>query len=436
MMPMRNRKCAPAALKLALLMILAFVARVVYARTLGDGVYLGDEVWYHSLAVNMVSGRGFSGDYGSGIVGPTALKFPVLPTIMAGLYYCFGPHLGVVRIFQSLLGALLVPLAYAITREIGYSSRAGMLAAVGTCIYPYYIFSAGAVYPVVTASVLVAVVTLLLLHGRRESSLGYEAAGGAVCGITILTFGHMALALPLIAWWVARNKQTTPNRARSASLLVLVIAAAVMLPWMARNKVMVGRFGLSTAFEMGLYQGNAPGASWGSGSGIMKLGDPAVMRRAQSLDEARAAKVYWQEFLKLVKADPGRFVWLSAGKAVNFWRFYPNLGSRPITLKEKLVGTLSYGPVMVLGLLWFILDRERRKTNWLMMMYFLATMAPIAISCSQDRYRMPFDVYLIVFASAGIVTWLERRRAPVEGRELADETSGILPVGVQTGESD
>jgi len=69
---------------------------------------------------------------------------------------------------------------------------------------------------------------------------------------------------------------------------------------------------------------------------------------------------------------------------------------------EKLIGGLTYGPVLVLGILWFLMDKKRRNINLLMFIYPLTTMIPTAITCSEDRYRMPFDIFLIILACAGI----------------------------------
>ncbi|MCL5103630.1 MAG: glycosyltransferase family 39 protein [Armatimonadetes bacterium] len=393
------------------LFLLALIIRVGYVLTLGDGVRWPDEAEYHGIAVNLLEGKGYSyfRDYGSSALGPTAYRAPALPGMLAALYFVTGPHLMAARVLQAILGALLIPLGYLIAREMNFSRRAGLLAAFALALYPYYVFCAGAVYPVVISSVLVASATLLLLRGRRSERITPEIFAGLGLGIAVLAFGHVIGALPLVAVWILLNKQ---RASRAAAVAMLIGCLIAITPWVVRNKIAVGKAGLSTAFEYNLCLGNAPGAKWDSGSAISLLEPAALSKQVAKLREGDAARLYFRTAIDEIRSNPGRIAVLSLGKALNYWRFYPNTVARTVSLREKLIGAMTYGPALLLSLVWLIADRRRFRLNFLLWSYPVAAMLLAAISVSVDRYRIPFDIYLIIFAAGAISSWLGWQAEP------------------------
>ncbi len=195
--------------------LLALGIRLAYVATLGDSIRWPDEIEYHGIAVNLIHGQGYSyyRDYGCARLGPTAYRAPGLPCVLAGLYCIFGPHLLAARVLQALVGALLAAFAWAIAIELGYTRRAALLAAFGTAFYPYYIFCAGAVYPVLLAAFFIALATLLLLKGRRRTDASRETAAGLALGAAGLAFGHVLAAIP----WLPGGYTSTSRRNRVAA---------------------------------------------------------------------------------------------------------------------------------------------------------------------------------------------------------------------------
>ncbi len=111
-----------------------------------------------------------------------------------------------------------------------------------------------------------------------------------------------------------------------------------------------------------------------------------------------------------IKDDPARFIILSLGRALNFWRFYPKPATRDVSLPEKLIGTITYGPALIIGLIWFIKDKARMKLHSLFFIFLIAAMCVTAVTVSTDRYRLPFDIFLIIMASGGIASIFENNK--------------------------
>ncbi len=267
---------------LIIITLASLLLRVGYVLKIGNDVKWPDEQEYHGIAINLIEGRGYSyfRDYGSSTLGSTAYRSPAIPASLAVLYLIFGANLIVARLFQAILGAFIVLFAYYISIELGYSRRAGILAAIGAALYPYYIFSVGAVYPITITTFLVCICALLLLKGRKRRDIWLEAASGLILGASILAFGHIALALPLIILWIRFNKTVDIRKRWIAGAAMAAACAIIVVPWIIRNKIMLGYPTLSTAMAYNLAMGNHPDAKWDSGSRVAELESKRNLRKS------------------------------------------------------------------------------------------------------------------------------------------------------------
>ena len=96
---------------------------------------------------------------------------------------------------------------------------------------------------------------------------------------------------------------------------------------------------------------------------------------------------------------------------------------RPVSTAEKLVGILTYGPVLLLALFFFVRHRAW-KLESLMFIYPVAAMLVAAVTVSVDRYRLPFDLYLIILAAAAVDSGLRM----LESRAAQRPTAGTAAV--------
>lgn len=392
--------------------LFALAIRVAYVLTLGDTIHWPDEREYHGIAVNLINGKGYSyfRDYGSSVLGPTAYRLPALPAVLALLYKLTGPNLLAARLLQSLMGALLIPIAYSITRELHHSPRPAILACCLLSVYPYYVFCAGAVYPVVLPTLLIGIATLLLLRGRHRGDIRMEAAAGLAIGAGALAMGHLLGAVPFVIVWIVLNKNASLRTRSAASVAMCLAILLVVMPWIIRNKIVMGRGSMSTAFAYNLYVGNRPEATWNSGSRVMELEPPEIKAQAAKMREGEADALYMQLGRKEIRAEPGRFLRLSLGRALNFWRLYPNPAARSVGLAQKLIGSVSYGPALLVSMIWLMLERKRRRVDSLLALFPIGAMLIAALTVSVDRYRLPFDFQLVTLASIAVITWSDRVR--------------------------
>ena len=188
--PVTFRSIGPILLALT---VLSLGVHLAYVHTLHNQMFWGDEVAYDQLAIHLLHGDGYVGtaEFGNPHPAPSAYWPCGVPFVLTVLYALFGPHIFVARVFQSILAALLVPLAYHLALALGQSKRAGLIASAVVTLYPYYIYCSGAVYPVMIATFLICAVNIAVLRGMHRKDMKMETGAG-------LTFGAALLAVPYL----------------------------------------------------------------------------------------------------------------------------------------------------------------------------------------------------------------------------------------------
>lgn len=207
----------------------------------GRRLYAPDSLDYQRLAVNLIEGHGFSRD-SSAPYRPDILRTPAYPAFLAVLYRFGGPHpalgvfVGVLLSGASIFLAKRAVQTWAPRARIGPVAGAFVALDLGAAAYANYLLTE-------------ALFTFLLLLafdllGRtvRSASFGSAFASGAVLGVAILC-RPIAVALPLIVL-ATRNRRI---------ILSLVLGSFVVVaPWVARNAISAGFFGVSSVGSVNL----------------------------------------------------------------------------------------------------------------------------------------------------------------------------------------
>lgn len=401
---------------LLLLVAAAFVLRLVFVLTLDPDPQWHDAREYDALARQMVTAGHYATDYGV----PTAFRPPGYPSFLAIVYRLLGPGATGVRIVQALLGALTCWLLYRIARRLA-DARVAALSAVALAIYPLLIYTTGTLYPVILITFLWAAIVHLLLGAHPDGWARFLWAG-ALAGMIALTTPSAIPAILgtalWIAWYFGRFGERPPGRhARSGRWHPLRAALLFLLPvvllsgcWMVRNASIwdtpvIG----STNGGFNLWLGNHPDATATRGNRLT----PAMQTEMGQIfadhrvDEVARDSAFRARAHAYIQEKPGRFLWLTAQKALNLWRLYP----QPMTSEgtggsaPRWLSLLSYGLLLPFAILggWRALRRDPRA--WLFLILALAYTAVHAVFISKVRFRLPLDPYVILCGVAAIV-WL------------------------------
>lgn len=375
---------------MALLVVIALAVgvRVAFVSTLEEDLYWPDPHYYDQIAWRIASGEH---------IGEAVLRAPLQAFVMAVPYAVAGHSYRAAYLFQALLGGLIPFLVFLIGRRLR-SQGVGLLAATIACLYPYYVYIAGALYDTQTTSVLLLVVIYLAAVSRERPRVLVSAAQGCALGLLVLSRSITAVLVPIAVLWSFRGTRRLLHAA-----VVGVVAVAVVAPWTVRNHIVTGEFiPVSVGGGREFLYGNSPLATATSQSSI---GLPPDLRNLKpGTGFAVSDRLYLARGLSYVKQDPGRAVRLYFAKLVNLYRFYPSTQTenRFTTARTKWIAILSYGPVFLLSLVGLVLERRR----WRVYTPILATLAVFTlvypVFTTNVRYRLPIDAYLILFCSVAL----------------------------------
>lgn len=242
-----------------------------------------DPEGFHLLAVNLLAGRGFAIGWEPPFC-PTAVRTPLYPLFVAAIYAVFGPDPGRVVPFHVLLEVLTAALAMALTRallwqrDVACSSEdcpagnvavlaAGLLYACNglTQRFTGYLFSETLLLTVMTLALFLTVLIL------RRATPARVAGAGLTWGLVLLTkpnVQYLALGVGALLSYrlvelaarrtsVSRARATANRNAATAPLsyglgppaLFWLALGLILAPWALRNRLAVGRWVISTAFE-------------------------------------------------------------------------------------------------------------------------------------------------------------------------------------------
>jgi len=383
---------------IVVLMFLGFLLRIVAGEVMGGGLntgYEGDEGDYAKVAVRIVHGQGFTNYNGT----PTTLHPPGLPLLLAMLISLTGPQNAIMRTFMSLLGSLLTPACYLLTRSLTGSQKLGWIAAAIAVVFPTWVFSSSAILTDVPAAVLVTLLAWALIEGNRRQSLSWIALAGAFWGAATLIRPACLVYAPCIALWLVLSMPCWKKSL--TTVLVLMVPFACMLgPWMIRSTYVHGALViLSTQGGSELYKGNNPDAT-----GILGIDHPhfdaALSQRypvEQFPNEAIRSQLFQEAAVKFIRENPRRFADLCFIRFGQFWKLY----SPRVPLSNNLAVLASFGLAIPFFLIQVIRAGWRRGPEMLLILIVLSQTALHMVFTSIVRYRLPIEPLVIALAIAG-----------------------------------
>ncbi|MBI5822063.1 MAG: glycosyltransferase family 39 protein [Verrucomicrobia bacterium] len=398
----RLRAESSAASRVAGIVVLGIALRLLWCGALSNEFVWQDEREYDAIARNLLD----HGIYSMDGTHPTAFRTPGQTLFLAAAYSLDRGFAGV-RVWQSLLWGLAIWLAFRVARELGASERAALWTAVAVAVYPVYVYAAGTLFPITLFTVALLAGTLGLLRIYNGAGRSAVILAGVGLGIGTLTIPYLLPAVLLTPLWLGRRQW---RKALGVAALTLVIVA----PWPLRNGWVFGEPVMGTQQWLCFWYGNNPKATGSSGSKIRL--EPRTLwvpyRDTFRTNELAGEHILRDDALRYVREHPARTAWLWVRKAANFFRLWPETQTQSIysTWLVKLVGVLTFGPVLLLGVFgWWRGGFDRRRAA-IVVIYFATFILVAAVTLSKDRYRMPLDVYLIIFAAMIVERWLPARQ--------------------------
>lgn len=391
------------------ILVLSVLLRVGVALLMGDRVVelpgIQDQISYHSLALRLLGGYGYSFDAGwypfTPPNTPTAQWSFAYPAYLAGVYSVFGVHPLAARLIQAaLVGAATCLLVFSLGRRV-FGERAGLVAAGISAVYTYFVYYSAAL---MTESFFMVVALAALEMAFRLSdkpSAGRAALLGLCLGLAALLRQAILPFIPVLLawlWWEGRRRLRWQHY-----LIPVAVVALLIAPWTLRNYRVYGHFLLLNANAgYAFYSSNNPalGTRWSAEHAVAPVPDDLA-----GLTEAEMDRALMRRGVGFVLADPGRYIMLTLNRFGEYFRFWPSADS---SLISNLQRPLSFGLLLPLTLYGLYLGRGSLRAWALPLLFFAVTAASYLLSWPTARYRVPTDACLMPLAALALIRLASR----------------------------
>lgn len=388
--------------------VLAFAARAAFALVYWTGEPLTeDEREYLALARSLSRGDGFRypADEPAPGTGQRFGRAPGYPAFLA-LLHVTAPAEHVprrVKIAQAAVGACGVWLIAAIARRTA-GARAALAAAAAAAVYPPLVWlPAYALSETLCSTLMMGAALALTIERSRPMSAARIALAAVLTGAAILVRPAMIFFVPFAAGWLVvrdRKPAITPALARAG--LFVAVAASCVLPWMARNHRVYGRWMIAAEGGVTFWTGNHPLAR---GDGDLATNPP--LKRAElafraahpGLTPEQLEPLYYRDALGWITAHPRAWAALLARKA--FYTVVPAGPSYAIhSPRYRVASVVSYVLALaaaIAGIWRWRIAARRRRAPVALWLAAAATVVAGLIFMPQERFRIPVvDPALIV----------------------------------------
>lgn len=380
-------------------LFLLVVTAIAIAVSSGDTLRYDDEQRYHDLAISLTQKH----EYASSDGRPTAWWPPGYPFAI-GVAYVMDAR----PISAKLLNVAFLCLAVLVAGRLAtrVQPNAAVFVPYLAMCYPVLLYTSSTLYPQILGTLLF-LVAILLVSAERLSMAG-AALAGLVCGTLCLTIPSFMLAMPILAAYVVLVGSTPYRRSLLKAVLMGTITIATMTPWMVRNYVQFHAvIPVSTNGGVNLLLGNSPFTEPN-----IKPAETAFLcpQASNPKDEVGYDRALTHCALDWVSQNPIAAAHLYLGKVVNYFNYRNRLSteSEMADWKNWLM-LATYYPLLILAIVRLGLLRRMRLTRVEMLLYSLYFLNALisAVFFTRVRFRIPFDLLLIVIDSAFIAKLID-----------------------------
>jgi hypothetical protein len=355
---------------------------------------------------------------------PSAYTQPLYGWFLAALYFPFGRSWLAVGIAQVVVAVATALVVFEIGSRLR-STGVGLVAALITTLHPYVVWHDVHLNREVLDGLLLAVLALCALAAYENRSLPLSAATGAVAGLAILGNARLALLPVAIAVYVAWR--IVPfSRTVTAVALVVGVAALVVAPWVARNKVQVGCYAITTDARA-LWKANNPNTREVLDRGLWiddvpelpgappwpeYAADLTLAGTPTSVDECAQMRLYRDEVLDFWRDEPGEKGLLALQAVRMLWSPVPResdeSGSGGARLARRTVEPAFVVALYALALAGFFVAPPHFAGLAAVLLAYNTLAAMVFAGTA--RYRAPWDFLLALLAAFALAALWERIR--------------------------
>jgi hypothetical protein len=393
------------------------------------------------IARSLVVGEGFSSPFREPS-GPTAWMMPVHPLLVALIFKFFGVYsLQAALAFltlNSVVSALTCIPTYLIAKTC-FGRTVGYIAALGLAVHPVSLFHVGHMWETTVFTFLAMCSIAWLLNLPKRLDVKRAGVYGLFVGFVALVNPLILAFCPFLVLWLFLQADASGQQKLKLIGTFSLAIIVTLMPWVARNYSVFGRFMLRSTFGLELRLGNSPEA-WNASNALRmapwNLGHPSTSQseflRYASLGEVPYMDQNFDEALAFIRANPEKFLRLTLGRIGHFWFndfTAKDESKKKMGLSFSLAGLAQISYVLPLPfMLYGIFIALRRKLSVAPLVFFLL-LIPLVYYITHaglTRYRYPIEPIIIVFASFGLYSLVVQMKRRIIRRFNSTE----LPVAI------
>jgi hypothetical protein len=365
------------------------------------------------LATSLSSGHGLSSPFG-GSTGPTAFLAPGYPAILGLVFRLFGSYsftsAAAIMGLQTVFAVWTVAMIMHVARRI-FGAPTANLAGAFWAISPPLSWMPAVLWETGLSALLLIGMVALAIHAVSNPGKGLWVVMGAYCGLAMLVNPSLMLALFAILGWTIYQ---TPSAWRYAPWICGLTMLAVFAPWPMRNaRVLHAFIPLRSNFGYELWQGNHPGST-----GLFDAKLEPLQNKLEYANYAAKGEVAYMDNKSAlakayIRAQPGRFIRLSAERVARFWTGAGSADNSGAVEAHTVITSL-------LGLVGLAaLFKQRRAKDRARAMLFLLPIVvfplPYYITHPDFRFRLLLDPLLTILSAYAVTHassyWKTNRKA-------------------------
>jgi 4-amino-4-deoxy-L-arabinose transferase-like glycosyltransferase len=356
---------------------------------------------YVELAVSVAHGKGIAGGFPFWYPHASAFRPPLYPLLLGLVYRLSGDHLLVGMLVNVVIGSAVVVLVALLAGRVG-GRNAAVTAGLVAALAPPLLFNDGVTLSEPLSLLLMLGAVLLLLDGR-------DLMAAVTTGLLMLTRPSAQALAILLALWMLRSFGW-----RRALRFVLV-AVAVVAPWIGRNYVELGSPLLVTSNGFNLAATYSPFVFAHNGFLDPFYAPEFRTVRYQHFTEPELDSVLRRYALRDIRAHPHDLAWHVKRNVRGWLEINANENDSAERIDGRPIGFLHdtlplFFATLAVGAIGLWLGRRRQANKLLLLVggYFAVTSL---VTVAAPRLRAPVDVVIYVGAGVAIAALLRRVRS-------------------------
>ncbi len=375
------------------------------------------------IARALATGHGYSDPF-EGHTGPTAWTPPLYPLILAAVFKLFGVYsyasAWVILAINSVFSAATAPTIYQIARRTFARNKDAIKLALWSgwlwALYPAAMqYAIKWVWDMSLTACLFALVILLALKLRDESTTQRWLLFGTLWGLIALSNSSLLAFLPFCALWIiwptpARHSTHESSFWRSQNLrsclsnltLAALCTLAVVTPWIIRNQLAFHAFvPLRSNFGAELYESaQLENEGYPTMATLPHAQASPEFQRYKRLGELAYSREQGDRARRIIRAHPATFVSHIFRRAWFFWASVPHPAEHGWKgIAAETAREFSYALISLAGLLGLALAlRNKIPAAWLFFWAFAIYPLLYYAITAQARFRHPLEPLLCILA--------------------------------------